>query len=185
MTVAQTSDVLTGGAPPVVGRRRRRRHWDRSGYVFAAPAMVLATIFSLLPLVLAFVYSFARIAPLSGRISWVGTDNYVRMLTDATFYRALVNTVIFTVLVVPVSMGLGLALAVLLNSVMPARKLFRTIIYLPLVISGVAVGLIGTFFFNETIGVVNKLLATLSLPGIPWQSSGVPAFASVIQDARD
>ena len=142
--------------------------------------MVLAAIFSLLPLVLAFVYSFAEIAPLSGRISWVGLANYTQMLTDATFYRSLVNTVIFTVLVVPVSMGIGLALAVLLNSVMPARKLFRTIIYLPLVISGVAVGLIGTFFFNETIGVVNKLLATVSLPGVPWQSAGVPAFASVI-----
>ncbi len=83
------------------------------------------------------------------------------MLTDPTFYRSLVNTAIFTVLVVPLSMAIGLALAVLLNSVMPARKLFRTIIYLPLVISGVAVGLIGTFLFNETIGVVNKLLATL------------------------
>lgn len=180
MTVVQTSSDLTGGATPVPSPRRRRRRSDWSGYLFAAPALVLASIFSLLPLVLAFVYSFAEIAPLSGRISWVGFANYAQMLTDATFYRALANTAVFTVLVVPISMGLGLALAVLLNSVMPARKLFRTIIYLPLVISGVAVGLIGTFFFNETIGVVNKLLAALALPGVPWQSSGVPAFASVI-----
>lgn len=180
MTVAQTAEGLTGGVPPVTTHRKRHRQWDLSGYAFAAPAMVLASVFSLLPLVLAFVYSFAEIAPLSGKISWVGFANYAQMLSDATFYRALVNTAIFTVLVVPISMGLGLTLAVLLNSVMPARKLFRTIIYLPLVISGVAVGLIGTFFFNETIGVVNKLLAALALPGVPWQSSGVPAFASVI-----
>ena len=180
MTVVQAAGVAAG-APPTPGRRRRRhRSSDPSGYLFAAPAMVLASVFSLLPLALAFVYSFAEIAPLSGRITWVGLANYTQMLGDATFYRSLVNTVIFTVLVVPTSMALGLALAVLLNSVMPARKLFRTIIYLPLVISGVAVGLIGTFFFNETIGVVNKLLATVSLPGVPWQSSGVPAFASVI-----
>lgn len=142
--------------------------------------MILATVFTLLPLVLAFVYSFARIAPLSGKVSWVGFANFATMLGDPTFYRALVNTAVFTVLVVPTSMAIGLALAVLLNSVLPARKLFRTIIYLPLVISGVAVGLIGTFFFNETIGVINKLLATVSLPGVPWQSEGLPAFASVI-----
>ncbi len=180
MTVVQAAGVAAGAPPTPGSRRRRHRHFDPSGYLFAAPAMVLASIFSLLPLALAFVYSFAEIAPLSGRITWVGLANYTQMLGDATFYRSLVNTVIFTLLVVPTSMALGLALAVLLNSVMPARKLFRTIIYLPLVISGVAVGLIGTFFFNETIGVVNKLLATLSLPGVPWQSSGVPAFASVI-----
>ena len=97
MTVVQSAGVAAG-APPVPGRRRRRhRYSDRSGYLFAAPAMVLASVFSLLPLALAFVYSFAEIAPLSGRISWVGFDNYTQMLTDGTFYRSLVNTVIFTV----------------------------------------------------------------------------------------
>ena len=87
MTVVQTTEGLTGGVPPVTTRRKRHRQWDLSGYAFAAPAMVLASVFSLLPLVLAFVYSFAEITPLSGRTSWVGFANYAQMLTDATFYR--------------------------------------------------------------------------------------------------
>lgn len=142
--------------------------------------MMFAVVFLLGPMVLAFAYSFAKIAPLSGKVTWIGLQNYTTMLTDPTFYRALINTVLFIVLVVPLSLVIGLALAVLLNSVMPARKLFRTIIYLPLVISGVAVGLIGTFLFNETIGVINKALFAMGLPGVPWQSEGAPAFASVV-----
>ncbi|MBA8794212.1 ABC-type sugar transport system permease subunit [Friedmanniella endophytica] len=161
-------------------RRRRRSRWDRSAIAFVAPTMIFAIVFLLVPMVLAFAYSFAEIAPLSGKVTWVGFANYVTMLTDPTFYRALLNTVLFIVLVVPLSLVIGLALAVLLNSVMPARKLFRTIIYLPLVISGVATGLIGTFLYNETIGVINKALLALHLPTVPWQSEGGPAFASVV-----
>ena len=75
-------------------------------------------------------------------------------------------------LTVPLSMIIGLALAVLMNSVLPGRKVARTIIYLPLVISGVSVGLIGTYFFNETIGVMNLLFGSLGCPDVSWQSEG-------------
>ena len=77
-------------------------------------------------------------------------------------------------------MALGLAFAVLMNSVLPGRRVVRTMIYLPLVISGVAVGLIGTFLYNETVGVFDQILGALGLPGIPWQSNGPAAFASVV-----
>lgn len=142
--------------------------------------MVLALGFLVLPLVFAFVYSLTKIAPLSGTTTWVGLANYAKMLADPTFYRALLNTALFTMLTVPGSMALGLALAVLMNSVLPGRRLFRTLIYLPLVISGVAVGLIGTFFYNETVGVVDKLLVLVGLPSIAWQSNGTAAFASIV-----
>jgi multiple sugar transport system permease protein len=172
---------VTAAAVPVAAPTRRRRgRWDVAAFAFAGPAVLLATVFLILPMVLAFVYSFAEIAPLSGKITWVGFTNYVQMLTDPTFYRSLINTAVFIALTVPLSMAVGLALAVLMNSVLPARKVFRTIIYLPLVISGVAVGLIGTFLFNETIGVFDGILNSMGLPSIPWQSNGPAAFISVI-----
>ncbi len=170
-----TAAVITR-APP--GRRRRR--WDAAAWGFVAPAVLLAGLFLILPLVLAFAFSFAEVAPLSGRVNWVGFENYTTMVVDPTFWRALINTALFIVLTVPLSMIIGLALAVLLNSVLPGRKVFRTIIYLPLVISGVAVGLMGTFLFNETIGVLDGILSGLGLPSIPWQSNGPAAFTSVI-----
>jgi multiple sugar transport system permease protein len=167
-------------SPAAVRTRRRRPTWDRSAPAFLGPALLLAAAFLLLPMVLAFVYSFAKIAALSGKVTWVRFDNYTTMFTDPTFYRSLVNTAAFTVLTVPVGLAIGLALAVLFNSVLPARKLFRTIVYLPLVISGVAVGLIGTFLYNETVGVVDKIFVAVGLPSVSWQSSGPSAFLSIV-----
>jgi ABC-type sugar transport system permease subunit len=169
-------------APPpgATVRRRTRGRRDWAGPGFVGPAVGLAAIFLLLPLVLAFVYSFAEIAPLSGKITWIGLENYAAMVTDPTFYRSALNTAVFTIATVPGSMAIGLAFAVLMNSVLPGRKVIRTVIYLPLVISGVAVGLIGTFLYNETVGVFDQILTSVGLPGVPWQSNGPAAFLSVV-----
>jgi multiple sugar transport system permease protein len=172
--------ALPSTSPPALRHRRRQRRWDRSALAFLAPALILAVGFLLVPMLLAFVYSTAKIAPLSGKVSWRGLDNYATMLSDATFYRSLANTALFILLTVPLSMAVGLALAVLMNSVLPGRRVVRTIIYLPLVISGVAVGLIGTFLFNDTIGVLNGLATSFGLPSVGWQSRGVPAFISLV-----
>jgi multiple sugar transport system permease protein len=174
--------VTAVAAAPVgtTRRRRRRPSWDRSAPAFVGPAFLLAAAFLLLPMALAFFYSFTKIASLSGETTFIGLENYRTMFTDPTFYRSLVNTAVFTVLTVPVGLAIGLALAVLFNSVLPARKLFRTIVYLPLVISGVAVGLIGTFLYNETVGVLDKILVLVGLPSVPWQSNGAGAFLSIV-----
>jgi multiple sugar transport system permease protein len=160
--------------------RRRRQRSDRAAPLFAGPVVLLAGLFLVLPMALALVFSLTRIAPLSGDVSWVGLANFGTMVADPTFFRSLLNTALFALITVPGSMALGLGLAVLMNSVLPARPVFRTVIYLPLVISGVAVGLIGSLLFNETSGVLRALSLTLGLPVVPWQSSGPAAFASVV-----
>ena len=183
MTTAPALPVTAG--PPVApsrdsGRLRHGRRWDRAAVLFLLPSLLLAIGFLIVPMIAAFVYSAARIAPLSGRVTWVQLSNYATMFADPTFYRALGNTALFIGLTVPLSMAVGLALAVLMNSVLPGRRIVRTIIYLPLVISGVAVGLIGTFLFNDTIGVFNGLATSFGLPNVSWQSRGLPAFISLV-----
>lgn len=175
-----TSAGRSGPAAPASPGRRRRRRWDPSAFGFLAPSILLALAFLIIPMAAAFVYSTAKISALSGKVRWIGIANYSTMFSDPTFYRSLVNTALFIVLTVPLSMAVGLAMAVLMNSVLPARQVVRTLIYLPLVISGVAVGLIGTFLFNETIGVFNGLATDLGLPNVSWQSRGVPAFLSLV-----
>lgn len=162
-------------------RRRRRSGLRNTGYamVFAGPNIVLIAGFLFLPLVLALVLSLYRYSGF-GDARWLGLDNYRQLFTDDVFYRSLANTAVFAVFTVPVGMTLGLGLAVLLNSMLPGRSVYRAIIYLPMVISGVATGLIGTFMFDENLGTLNKILEAVHLAAIAWQSSGVPAMASVI-----
>ena len=160
----------------------RRPRWVRStlaGYAFLAPSLVLLGLFVFLPLGWAFVISLKQTNGF-GDGAFVGLANYGRLLTDPVFWRVTLNTALFTIIVVPVSMALGLGLAVLMNSVLPVRALFRTIIVLPMVISGVATALIGVLIYDQNNGIANKLLRVIGLGAIPWQSSGPGAFASVV-----
>ena len=160
-------------------RRPRRVRSTLAGYAFLAPSLVLLGLFVFLPLGWAFVISLKQTNGF-GDGAFVGLANYGRLLTDPVFWRVTLNTALFTIIVVPVSMALGLGLAVLMNSVLPVRALFRTIIVLPMVISGVATALIGVLIYDQNNGIANKLLRVIGLGAIPWQSSGPGAFASVV-----
>ncbi len=173
-TLAQSVDA---------GRARRHR---RAGLrdaahalLFAGPNIALIAGFLFLPLVLAVVLSLYSYSGF-GSATWVGLDNYRELAADRAFWRSLANTGVFAVFTVPVGMAVGLGLAVLMNSVLPGRSVYRAIIYLPMVISGIATGLIGTFVFDENIGTLNKMLRALHLGTVDWQSAGPAAMASVI-----
>lgn len=177
-----TASALAGPRRPRPTRRAGRpgRLADAlAGYTFAAPNMVLLGIFLLYPLVAAFLLSFQRYSGF-GVAQWIGIGNYANLLSDAVFWQALGNTTVFTVLTLLLSVGLGLGLAVLLNGPMPGRSVFRTIIFIPMVVSGVASGLIGVLIFDENTGVLDKGLNAFGLAPIPWQSNGVAAMVAVI-----
>lgn len=161
------------------GRSRHIRGEARAAYVLLAPNLLLLGLFVFVPLVGAFVISLQRTDGF-GSGTFAGLDNYARLLTDGLFWRSLVNTTAFTVLVTPLSMALGLGAAVLLNSVLPARGVFRSVLILPMAISGVATALLGVLIFDENSGVLDKLLASLGLPGVSWQSGSGAAFSSVV-----
>jgi len=146
---------------------------------FLLPNVVLIVVFTLLPLVYALVISFQDLDSLGGT-SWAGLSNYAKLITDPVFWQSVANTGVFTLFTVPVGMAIGLGIAVLLNGVLPGRAVFRTIIFLPLVVSGVATGVLGAWMFDQNNGFIDKFLATLGLPQIDWQSSGGWAMTAVI-----
>ncbi|NQX26690.1 sugar ABC transporter permease [Microbacteriaceae bacterium VKM Ac-2854] len=111
---------------------------------------------------------------------FVGLDNYLRLFGDPLFWRVTLNTVVFTALVTPASMLLGLGAAVLLNSVLPARPVFRSILILPMAVSGVATALLGVLIFDENTGILDSLLRFAGLPAVAWQSGGAGAFTSIV-----
>lgn len=177
MTTAAVRD-RTG--VPASGRRRAARRRDTlTGYAFVAPNMLLMALFLFVPIVFAIQLSLQDTQGF-GDPEWIGLDNYARMAADPIFWQSLGNTLVFTAITVPIELAGGLALAVLLNSGLPASGGFRTLIVLPLVISGVASGMIAVTIFSQGSGIINKALASLGLSPVAWQSDGTAAFVSVM-----
>ena len=162
-----------------VKRDRYGRRETLTGYAFVIPNLLLLVVFLFLPLITAILLSLQE-ASSFGPSSWIGLDNYRRLLDDDVFWRTLLNTAVFTVATVPTSIGIGLLLAVLLDKAMPARSLLRTIIYVPIVISGLVTALIGLLMFDEGVGMLNSILAGLGVGAVNWQTNGTLAMASVI-----
>ncbi|MET4780559.1 sugar ABC transporter permease [Glaciihabitans sp. UYNi722] len=147
--------------------------------IFLVPNLVLMGIFTILPLIYAFIISFQKLNSLGGS-QYVGGDNYVKLVTDPVFWQSMANTGVFTLFTVPVGMAIGLAIAVLLNGVLPGRNLYRSIIFLPLVVSGVATGVLGAWMFDQNNGFINRFLSSTGLGAPEWQSNGPFALMSII-----
>lgn len=168
-------------APAAVPMKQNRRSGEqgRAAAWFMAPNLLLIVVFLLLPLVLAFWIATQRYESLGDPVN-IGMSNFVGLTTDPVFWESLRNTVVFTVATVPTGMALGLGIAILLNSVMPARAFFRSVIFLPLVISGVSVGMLGAWIFDQYDGFVNNVLAAFGVSGPSWQSNPGWAMTAVV-----
>ncbi len=150
-----------------------------------SPALVLGFVFIIVPFALAIVLSFTdqRLVPnpnLPTRL--VGTLNYVRLFTDPNFLQAFWNTFLFALLVVPFQTSIALALAVLINSRLPARNVFRGIFFLPTVITMVVVCVVwfSMFkidgFFNTVLGLVSLGL----IERVDWLRNPYTALPSIV-----
>lgn len=185
MTIAHEDALSTPDTAPTSRRAPRRRGsafgrtQASTAAFFLLPNLVLVAIFLLVPLALAFVISLQKLGSL-GSAQFVGINNFTDLFQDSVFWESILNTTIFTVLTVPVGMVIGLGIASLLNSVLPGRAIYRSIIFLPLVVSGVATGVLGSWMFDQYNGFFNKLLSAFGLPAPSWQSNGGWAMTSLI-----
>ncbi|KQZ85162.1 sugar ABC transporter permease [Microbacterium sp. Root166] len=181
MSVVTAPDRTDAPAPvrPGAARRTARLKESLTGWAFISPNLILLALFLFFPILWAIQLSFQETRGF-GDPEWVGLANYTRMMTDPVFWLSMGNTIVFTIVTVPVVMAAGLGLAVLVNSVLPARGIWRTIIVLPMVISGVASGMIAVALFYESNGLINKVLAAMNLEPISWQSDGTAAMISVM-----
>lgn len=170
-----------GGAATVQPGTPRRSHLAPrlAPWLFISPSLVLFAVFAFAPIVVAFVLSFQDVQVFGGG-TWVGAANYQTMVSNDLFWTSVRNTVVFTVGTVPTSAGLGLLLAVLLNRRLPGRGFLRSLYFLPMVVSGVAVSLVMAWIFNEDNGIVNSLLTSTGMPRIGWLSSPNWAMFTVV-----
>jgi raffinose/stachyose/melibiose transport system permease protein len=131
---------------------------------FLVPALLVYSIFVLYPIVNAIILSFFSWDGISPERTFVGLNNYITILTqDSVFWNALRNTALWAImsLVVPTSLGLTFALA--LNNPIVGRVALRTIFYIPAVLATVVVGLMWSWMYNPSLGLINAILTALGL----------------------
>jgi multiple sugar transport system permease protein len=161
---------LTARPATVPPKRKHSRLWwkdARDGYLFAAPWLIGFFLFTLGPTIVSIAMSFTEwngITPIS-QVRWVGADNYRQLFTDdPRFIKAMVNTAWYVLFAVPLGTLNALGLALLLNQDVKGQPIFRTLFYLPSVVSGVATSMMWLWLFNPSFGPINFALLKLGVP---------------------
>ncbi|NAZ80782.1 ABC transporter permease subunit [Kineococcus sp. R8] len=189
-----------GGRGPLTRSQRRLA----AAACFTAPALVVLLTFVGWPMVSALRTSLYESSGF-GAETFVGLQNYVTVFTDPTLLRAMANTALYAVLFTPLSIGLALALALLVNDPrLPLRGLFRTALFLPFIVSLAVAALAWQYLIDPQVGLLNHWLSglgiqlgdvledpTLAMPAVVlvavWKSFGfyMVVFVAGLQDVPE
>ena len=149
---------------------RRRETWAAFG--FLSPWIIGFLVFMAGPMVASLVLSLTDYDVLTST-DFVGAENYRQLIADPKVRTSLANTLIYTVLHVPLTMAVALGLAMLLaRAGRRSAGFFRTVFYLPTVTPKVAVGVLFLLLFNGQVGLINDVLARVGIDGPDWTVDG-------------
>ncbi|MFI5554418.1 carbohydrate ABC transporter permease [Streptomyces sp. NPDC051738] len=157
LTLPPTSTTATH-----VARRRAARRERATAWAFIAPSVVVILGLSIVPVVWSLLLSF-RADDLVTPGRWVGLDNYRALAQDPNFRTAVGNTLLYAGLYVPLSLVGGLAMALVLNRRIRFVGLYRTLVFIPFVVSATAQGVLFSFILDPEFGVAGALLDELGV----------------------
>ncbi len=165
-------------------RRVTTRQWRRLrevslGYTLLAPAFLLLVIFEFFP-----VFYGLYISSCDWRLSCirlVGADNYTRAFSDPQMWQSLLTTATYSVISVPLQLGLGMFIAYLLFQKIRGQGLFRVLFFMPYITSTVASAAVWGYLYSPDKGLINTVLKTLGLPTFRWLGEPTGIFALMAQ----
>lgn len=173
-------EQLLSPAPAKRGGLKKETRETLIAYTFLAPNFIGFCVFTLVPIVFAFVLAFMDWNGVSA-MKFVGLDNFTRLFRDPMFKISFTNTIIFAIATVPLILMCSLGLAMLLNQRVFARNFFRTVSFFPYVASLVAVAAVWNMLFSPAMGPINQLLASLGVENLPkWAAGKDTAMLTVI-----
>lgn len=156
-----------------------------AGWIFVAPALAAIAVFFVVPVAGALVMSFTdfdiyALADLAN-LRFIGLDNYVRLLQTPLFWQALLNTLYFVVVGVPLSIVVSLGAALLLHSRLARFKPFyRTALFAPVVTTLVAVAVVWRYLLHTKYGLLNYALGAFGIDPIDWLGDPHWAMPAII-----
>jgi multiple sugar transport system permease protein len=161
-----------------------RRGQAVAGWILASPFVVLFLVFTAGPVLASLGMSFTDMRSTDLRspfaVQFVGLDNYVDLVQDPLFRKVTINTLLYLVLGVPLTMGVALAVAVGLNGLSRSRGFFRVGFYLPVVTSIVAVSVVWKYILRDEGGLLNAALGWVGINGPAWLDSTSTALPSLV-----
>lgn len=179
------TESITNLRTKIARPQRRKTTWPvaldqrRTGLLFILVPMLLFLIFAVGPTFFAGYLSFTRFK-FTQPPTWIGLRNFEILLSDKIFQRALLNTAVYTVGVVPASMTLSLLVALLLNQKIRGIVIFRTAYYLPVITSTVASAVVWMWIYTPDVGILNSILSLVGIPRIRWLVDTRTALLSVM-----
>ena len=144
--------------------QKRRRIW---GWIFVAPQLIGLLIFAAIPLCMSFGISFHDWDGIASSMKFVGLKNYINQFTDPDFLKALMNTLVYSLIFIPIDMILALALALAVQKI-KGKTFYRLFYFMPVVTGSVSVGVIWTWLLNGDFGLVNNILGAFGIEGPQW-----------------
>ncbi len=156
--------------------RKAEKFWV---WVFLAPTLIGLIFGSLGPVLAAFGISFMDWDVITPP-DFVGIENYLKLTTDSVFHKAIINTVYYVGVMVPVSAILSLLLAMVMNQKLRGITWYRTAYFMPVVSSTVAVSLVWSWMYAKDFGLLNFLLRQVGAAPVAWLSSSKWAMLAVI-----
>lgn len=163
------------------------KQWNKYKYpyLFIAPAVLLLTVFAILPIIIALVISFTDMDLVGladySNISGVGFSNYINLFKDPVFLKSMTNTLIYVVVGVPLVVLGSMGVALLLNyGTSWVFKAFRVVYYMPSITNIVAIAVVWGYLYNGTYGLFNYALSWVGIPAQQWLQDPVLAKFALI-----
>lgn len=162
-----SSQAATDLHDPSIGYKRRERRRLLEGLLFTSPFWLGVLLFTAIPMVASVYFSFTNYSVLTPP-KWIGLGNYMQLFDDPDIAKTLLTTVAYAGISVPLNVGLGLLVAILLNQRVRGLSVWRSIYYLPSVLPIIAYALVWKWMLSRDYGIINTALALVRIKPVDW-----------------
>jgi len=148
-------------------------------YALIAPTIIGLIVLNIIPILQTLYLSFFKSGDFGKGNIFVGFSNYKKMFTDIQVWHAVGNTLKYTIIVVPVTVIIAMILAVLLNSKIKGKGVYRTIYFIPMIAAPAAITMVWKWLYNNQFGLINYMLSKIGINAVNWIDNPKVALYSV------
>ncbi len=172
----RAASILTrrGAGAEETGLKRSRFEQRGLAYLLLAPQLFILLLFFFIPACRTLIQAFQLADPFGGRTQWVGLDNLRDLMASAPYWAAVRATVVFTLALSAVTLGVALAFAFAAHHVLRGRAAYKALILIPYAIAPAISGIVWAFLFNPKVGPVAELLHAVGISWDPCAIRGTP-----------